>query len=310
MQREFVAAPEFWTVGDAVDHMRDTGEDLPEIFFNVYIIDTAFKPIGYVPVSQLLRGQRDTRLSDLMTDTIVKIGQDSDQEEAAYLFEKYNLISAPVINDEGRLVGMMTVDDIIEIIQDENKEDILALAGVSDAGLADTAMETVRARAPWLFINLLTAVLASLVIARFDYAITEIVALAVLMPIVASMGGNAGTQALTVAVRALSERELTTQSAWRAVRRESVAALIIGVIFAVVLALIAYIWFGDKQLAGVAFIAMIVNHLFAGLAGIAVPLGLKRAGADPAVSSSVFVTTVTDVVGFFAFLGTAVLILL
>ena len=310
MQREFVAAPEFWTVGDAIDHMRDTGEDLPEIFFNVYIIDTAFKPIGYVPVSQLMRGQRGARLSDLMTDTIVKIDQDSDQEEAAYLFEKYNLISAPVINETGRLVGMMTVDDVIEIIQDENKEDILALAGVSDAGLADTAMETVRARAPWLAINLLTAVLASLVIARFDYAITEIVALAVLMPIVASMGGNAGTQALTVAVRALSERELTTQSAWRAVRRESVAALIIGVIFAVVLALIAYLWFGDKQLAGVAFIAMIVNHLFAGLAGIAVPLGLKRAGADPAVSSSVFVTTVTDVVGFFAFLGTAVLILL
>ena len=226
------------------------------------------------------------------------------------MFEKYNLISAPVINETGRLVGMMTVDDIIEIIQDENKEDILALAGVSDAGLADTAMETVRARAPWLFINLLTAVLASVVISRFDYAITEIVALAVLMPIVASMGGNAGTQALTVAVRALSERELTTKSAWRAVRRESLAALVIGGIFAVVLAVIAYLWFGDLELALVAFIAMIVNHLFAGLAGIAVPLGLKRAGADPAVSSSVFVTTVTDVVGFFAFLGTAVLILL
>ncbi len=310
MQREFVAAPEFWTAGDAIDHMRGTGEDLPELFFNVYIIDTAFKPIGYVPVSQLMRAQRETRLSDIMSDTIIKIDQDSDQEEAAYLFEKYNLISAPVINESGRLVGMMTVDDIIEIIQDENKEDILALAGVSDAGLADTAMETVRARAPWLFINLLTAVLASLVIACFDYAITEIVALAVLMPIVASMGGNAGTQALTVAVRALSERELTAQSAWRAVRREGVAALIIGVIFAVVMAIITYIWFGDKQLAGVAFIAMIVNHLFAGLAGIAVPLGLKRAGADPAVSSSVFVTTVTDIVGFFAFLGTAVLILL
>jgi len=171
MQREFVAAPEFWTVGDAIDHMRETGEDLPELFFNVYIIDTGFKPIGYVPVSQLMRGQRD---------------------------------------------------DIIEIIQDENKEDILALAGVSDAGLADTAVETVRARAPWLFINLLTAVLASLVIARFDYAITEIVALAVLMPIVASMGGNAGTQALTVAVRALSERELTTKSV-KALQRSSLA---------------------------------------------------------------------------------------
>ncbi len=310
MQRQFVATPEFWSVGDAINHMRETGDDLPELFFNVYVVDLAFKPIGYVPVSHLMRAQRDVRISDLMLDTIVTIGQDTDQEEAAYLFEKYNLISAPVVNAQGRLVGMMTVDDIIEIIQDENKEDILALAGVSDAGLADTAVETVRARAPWLFVNLLTAVLASLVIARFDYAITEIVALAVLMPIVASMGGNAGTQALTVAVRALSERELTTKSAWRAIRRESLAALIIGVIFAVVLALITYLWFGDKQLAGVAFIAMIVNHIFAGLAGIAVPLGLKRAGADPAVSSSVFVTTVTDVVGFFSFLGTAVLILL
>ena len=310
MQREFVAAPEFWTVGDAIDHMRETGEDLPELFFNVYVIDTRFKPIGYVPVSQLMRAQRKTRLSDLMNDTVVNIDQDSDQEEAAYLFEKYNLISAPVTNESGRLVGMMTVDDVIEIIQDENKEDILALAGVTDAGLADTAVETVRARAPWLFINLLTAVLASLVIARFDYAITEIVALAVLMPIVASMGGNAGTQALTVAVRALAERELTPQSAWRAVRRESLAALIIGVIFAVVLALIVYVWFGDRSLAAAAFIAMIVNHVFAGLAGIAVPLGLKRVGADPAVSSAVFVTTVTDVVGFFAFLGTATIILL
>jgi len=310
MQREFVAAPEFWTVGDAIDHMRETGENLPELFFNVYVIDTGFKPIGYVPVSHLMRAQREVRLSDIMEDTLVTIGQELDQEEAAYYFEKYNLISAPVTNADGRLVGMMTVDDIIEIIQDENKEDILALAGVSEAGLADTPLETVKARAPWLFVNLLTAVLASLVIARFDYAISEIVALAVLMPIVASMGGNAGTQALTVAVRALAERELTPQSAWRAVRRETIAALIIGVIFAVALAIISYIWFGDKTLALVAFIAMIVNHIFAGLAGIAVPLGLKRAGADPAVSSSVFVTTVTDVIGFFAFLGTAVLLML
>ena len=310
MQREFVAAPEFWTVGDAIDHMREIGEDLPELFFNVYIIDAGFKPIGYVPVSQLMRAQRGVRLSDMMDSSIITIGQADDQEEAAFQFEKYNLISAPVINEQGRLVGMMTVDDIIEIIQDENKEDILALAGVSDAGLADTAVETVRARAPWLFVNLLTAVLASLVIARFDYAITEIVALAVLMPIVASMGGNAGTQALTVAVRALAERELTPQSAWRAVRRECAAALMIGLIFAVVLAAITYLWFGDPRLALAAFIAMIVNHIFAGLAGIAVPLGLKHVGADPAVSSSVFVTTVTDVVGFFAFLGTAALILL
>lgn len=310
MQRQFVAAPEFWTVGDALDHMRDTGQNLPDLFFNVYIVDLSFKPIGYVPVSTLLRQERHVQMRDLMVPTITTITENLDQEEAAFYFEKYNLISAPVVNDDGRLVGMMTVDDIVRIIQDENTEDILALAGVSEAGITDTPIETVRARAPWLFVNLLTAVLASIVIAQFDYAITEIVALAVLMPIVASMGGNAGTQALTVAVRALAERELTSKSAWRAVRRETIAAFIIGLIFAVALAIIAFVWFRDPQLALVAFIAMMINHAFAGVAGISVPLLLKRYGADPAVASSVFVTTVTDIVGFFAFLGTAVLMLL
>jgi len=310
MQREFVASPPFWSVGDTIDHMRETGEDLPDLFFNIWIVDTGFKPIGFVPLSDIMRSPRELKLQDIMNGSLITIDQTLDQEEAAYLFEKYNLISAPVIDAAGRLTGMMTVDDIIEIIQDENKEDILALAGVSEAGLTDTALDTVRARAPWLFINLLTSILASIVIAQFDYAITQIVALAVLMPIVASMGGNAGTQALTVAVRNLTEKDLTNQTAWRAVRREAVAAAIIGLIFAVALALIAYVWFRDAELALVALIAMIINHIFAGLAGILVPLGLKRFGADPAVASSVFVTTVTDIVGFFAFLGFAVLILL
>jgi magnesium transporter len=310
MQREFVAAPTFWTVGDTIDHMRSTGEGLPELFFNIYIIDTTFKPIGYIPVSKLMRTERNVKLEYIQEELVATIAQDKDQEEAAYLFEKYNLISAPVIDADGRMVGMMTVDDVIEIIQDENKEDILALAGVTDAGLTDTAYSTVRARAPWLFVNLITAVLASLVIAQFDYAISEIVALAVLMPIVASMGGNAGTQALAVAVRALTERDLTSRTAWRAVRREALAAILIGIIFATVLTLIAYIWFGDKQLALVAFVAMIINHFFAGVAGVSIPLILKHYGADPAVASSVFVTTVTDIVGFFAFLGFAALMLL
>jgi magnesium transporter len=310
MQREFVAAPTFWTVGDTIDHMRTTGEELPELFFNIYIVNTAFKPIGYIPVSKLMRFERKVTLQSVMEDLLATIPQDMDQEEAAYLFEKYNLISSPVVDKDGRLVGMMTVDDIIEIIQDENKEDILALAGVSDAGLTDTAMSTVKSRAPWLLVNLATAVLASLVIAQFEYAISEIVALAVLMPIVASMGGNAGTQALAVAVRALTERDLTSRTAWRAVRREALAALIIGLIFAVILALITYLWFGNLTLAIVAFIAMIINHVFAGLAGVSIPLILKHYGADPAVASSVFVTTVTDVVGFFAFLGFAAAILL
>lgn len=310
MQREFVAAPRFWTVGDTIDHMRTTGEELPDLFFNIYVIDADFKPLGYVPVSKLMRLPRKVMLESVIEDLIVTIDQDVDQEEAAYYFEKYHLISAPVVDKDGRMVGMMTVDDILHIIQNENKEDILALAGVNDAGLTDTAFTTVKSRAPWLFVNLLTAVLASVVIAQFDYAISQIVALAVLMPIVASMGGNAGTQALTVAVRALTERDLTSRTAWRAVRREALAALIIGIIFAVVLSLIAFVWFGNPELALVAFIAMIINHLFAGIAGVSVPLALKHYGADPAVASSVFVTTVTDIVGFFAFLGFAAMMLL
>ena len=310
MQREFVSAPEFWTVGDMIDHMREVGEDLPELFFNIYVVDPSLKPIGYVAVSKLMRAPRDTTLTSLMEMKVFTIAQDIDQEEAAYLFEKYHLISAPVVDSQGRMVGMMTVDDILDIIQDENKEDFLALAGVSDAGITDTALSTVRARAPWLLVNLGTAILASIVIARFDYAIEQIVALAILMPIVASMGGNAGTQALTVAVRGLAARDLTKATAWRAVRREGVSALIIGIIFAFALAGISFVWFGDLELAAVAFVAMIINHTFAGLAGVLIPLGLKRAGADPAVSSSVFVTTVTDVVGFVAFLGFAAAVLL
>lgn len=309
MQREFVAAPAFWTVGQVIDHMRAQGDNLPELFFNLYIIDTAFKPVGYVPISQIMRQPRSRAVEDIMEELVTVLTQNMDQEDVAYNFEKYHLISAPVVDTIGRLCGMITVDDVVDIIQDENKEDMLALAGVSDAGLTDTAISTVKSRAPWLFINLITAILASLVISLFDFALTEIVQLAILMPIVASMGGNAGTQTLAVAVRALAERDLTTATAMRAVRREATAALINGLLFAVVLALITLIWFGRQDLAIVIFVAMIINHIFAGLAGILVPLGLQKFGADPAVSSSVFVTTVTDVVGFFAFLGTAVILL-
>jgi len=309
MQRDFVAAPSFWTVGDAIDHMRAAGEDLPELFYNIWIVDTAFHPIGFVPVSRLMRSPRSTTLESLMDDQIMTVDQNMDQEEAAYIFEKYHLISAPVLDSDGRITGVMTVDDIIDIIQDENKEDMLALAGVSEAGVTDTALSTVKARAPWLFLNLLTAIMASFVIAQFDYKINQFVQLAILMPIVASMGGNAGTQALAVAVRSLAERDLTAQNAWRVIRRELVAAGLNGLIFAVALAAIAFLWFGRQDIALVAFIAMIINHIFAGLAGIIVPLSLKRFGFDPAVSSSVFVTTVTDVIGFLAFLGFAAMML-
>ncbi|WP_439636814.1 magnesium transporter [Oceanicaulis sp.] len=310
MQREFVAAPSFWTVGHTIDHMRLAGEELPDLFFEVFIVDEGFRPIGAVPVSRLMRSQRDTPLSELMETAKITIRPEDDQEDAAYLFEKYHLISAPVVDDSGRLKGMLTVDDIVDVIQEENKEDLLALAGVNEAGLADTVWESVKSRAPWLLVNLGTAVLASLVIALFDQAIAQLVALAVLMPIVASMGGNAGTQSLAVAVRALATRDLTGANSLRFVWREAAAGLVNGIIFAVIMGIIAAVWFQEPDLGWVIAVAMVINLAIAGLAGVLVPLGLKHFGADPAVASSVFVTTVTDVVGFVVFLGLGALVLL
>lgn len=310
MQREFVAAPEFWTVGHALDHMRATDEELPDKFHDLFVIDTGFRPVGEIPVCRLLSAKRDVALSDLMEAPRILVDPETDQEEVAYLFQKYHLVSAPVVDTAGRLTGMLTLDDIVHVIQDENKEDLLALAGVNDAGLADTVWSSVRSRAPWLLVNLFTAILASGVIALFEGAIAQVVALAVLMPIVASMGGNAGTQSLAVAVRAIAERDLTAANTLRVVWRELATGAFNGLIFAVVMGLVTLVWFQDFELAGVIAIAMVVNLACAGLSGILVPLGLVRAGADPAVASSVFVTTVTDVVGFLAFLGLATLVLL
>lgn len=310
MQREFVAAPDFWTVGHTIDHMRANCDDLPELFFEVYVVDTGFRPIGEVPVSHLMRAHRDVKLADIMLAPKVKIDPGTDQEEVAYFFEKYHLISAPVVDEAGRLTGMLTVDDMVDVIQEENKEDMLALAGVNDAGLADTVFQSVRSRAPWLLVNLATAVLASGVIALFEGAINQLVALAVLMPIVASMGGNAGTQSLAVAVRAIASRDLTSANARRVIWRETMTGAFNGLIFAAVMGIVAIVWFQNLALAGVIAAAMIINLSCAGLAGILVPLGLKRFGADPAVASAVFVTTVTDIVGFFAFLGLAAWVLL
>jgi len=310
MQREFVAAPEFWTVGHAVDHMRTQGENLPDLFFDVYVIDAHFHPLGNIPLSTLMRSGRELPLNKIMSTNLTVINPDMDQEDVAYLFEKYDLISAPVVDVDGRLSGMITVDDMFEVIQDEHTEDMLALAGVNEAGLSDTVFSTVKARAPWLLVNLLTAICASFVISMFKEEISKLVALAVLMPIVASLGGNTGIQALTVAIRALVTRDLTSANAWRVIRREAMAALMNGLIFAVLLAGVTYIWFRDPKLSLVIGAALIFNFLCAGLAGILVPLGLKKAGADPAVASSVFVTTVTDVIGFFAFLGMAAVFLL
>jgi len=258
----------------------------------------------------MMRSQRAVPLSEIMDPTKIIIRPEDDQEDAAYLFEKYHLISAPVVDDDGRLAGMLTVDDIVDVIQEENKEDMLALAGVNDAGQSDTVFSSVKARAPWLLVNLGTAVFASAIIALFDEAITQLVALAVLMPIVASMGGNAGTQSLAVAVRSIASRDLTMSNSMRVIWRELAAGAVNGVIFAIVMGIVAGLWFQDWALGGVIAISMVITLACAGLAGILVPLGLRRMGADPAVASSVFVTTVTDVVGFFVFLGLGALVLL
>ncbi len=318
MQREVFAAPAYWTVGQIIDRLRGS-EDLPDRFYEVFVVDPAFKPIGAVPLSTLLKTQRETPIEAIMNEDLTVIPVSMDQEDVAYKFEQYNLISAPVVDEAERLVGMITVDDVVEIVHAESQEDMLALGGVeSDAGITDTVVETVRSRFSWLAVNLATAILASLVISIFDKAIEQVVALAVLMPIVASMGGNAGTQTLTVAVRSLATKDLTAANAVRIIWRETIVGGLNGILFALIMGLLAGFWHASTgasveqavRLAAVIGAAMIINLLAAGLAGILVPLGLQRAGADPAVASAVFVTTVTDVVGFFVFLGLAALVLL
>lgn len=308
MQRNFVVAPSYWTVGQTIDYLRETS-DLPETFADIYVLDPSARLAGLIPVSRLVRSKRITALSGLMEPEPVAIPAEMPQEEVARLFEQYHLASAPVLDEAHRVVGMITVDDIVNVIQEEATEDILALGGVRDEGEGMTAsvVSITRSRFSWLFVNLLTAILASAVIGLFDATIEKVVALAVLMPIVASMGGNAGTQTLTVAVRALAMRELTAANALRIVFREVFVGSLNGVIFALLMGALGGFWYHSLKIGIVLAAAMIINLICAGLAGILVPLGLARAGVDPAVSSTVFVTTVTDCVGFFVFLGLATL---
>lgn len=309
MQREVVAAPQFWTVGQAIDHFRKDSDELPELFFDIYVVDPAYKPVGAVPVSQLLRTGRQTPLAQIM-EAVTEITVDLDQEEVAYIFDKYHLISAPVVDAAGRLVGQITVDDIVGVVQEEGEEDILALAGVSDAGRDAGVMGIVRSRLPWLLVNTLTAALSASVIGAFEGQIEKLAILAALMPVVASLGGNAGTQTLTVAVRALASRELSAFNSMRTVSREMVVGLMNGAILAVITGGVLWAVFHDVRLAIAFGAAMVINFFMAALAGAVIPLALDRMGRDPAVSSSVFVTFVTDFTGFFAFLGLAALILL
>ncbi|WP_299959923.1 magnesium transporter [uncultured Roseobacter sp.] len=311
MQREVVMAPEHWTVGEAIDYLRTTPEDeLPAQFYHIVLVDPRLHPIGNVTLGKVMRSKRDTRLMDIKEETFQVIPALQDEGEVAYAFNQYHLISAPVVDEEDRLIGVITIDDAMAVLDEEHEEDILRLAGVGEGSLSDRVIDTTKQRLPWLAVNLVTAIAASLVIAQFEMAIAQIVALAVLMPIVASMGGNAGTQSLTVAVRAIATKDLTGANVWRVIRREVLVGLINGLIFAVVMGVVGVIWFGSPALGYVIAVAMVINLVVAGLAGTVIPVVLERAGVDPALASGAFVTTVTDVVGFFAFLGLAALVLL
>jgi magnesium transporter len=309
MQSAFISVPPYWSVGQTIDYLRDT-EDLPDDFLEIYIIDLTYTPIGVVHLAEMLRAQRVRPMEELQHDDFYIIQAKTDREEVALLFERYNLVTAPVVDDDQRLIGVITADDVFEVIAEEAGEDILRLGGVGDEAVTDTVLDTARGRASWLFLNLLTAIAASLVIGLFDASIEKMVALAVLMPIVASMGGNAGTQTLTITVRALATQELLPVNAARLVYREFGVGLLNGMVFAIITGIIGGVWFGDNLLGMVLAAAMIVNLVVAALAGILIPISLNRFNIDPALASSVFVTTVTDVIGFFAFLGFATIFLL
>lgn len=309
MRREVVTIPSFWTVGEIIDHMRNKKTETPVGFYNIIVVGSNHKPIGMIGLARLLRSVRSVPVGRIMDENFEAIPVDMEQEAVAHLFRQYGYIEMPVIDEAGRLVGTITIDDVLFILQEQYEDDILKLGGVSeDDFYADVAV-TIRQRFSWLGLNLLTAILASIVIAFFDEALEEVIALAILMPIVASMGGNAGTQTLTVAVRALATGELTGNNALRIVYKEVLVGGLNGFIFAVIGAFMAWFWFGDLWIGLVIGLALVVNLLIGGFAGATIPLLLDRWGADPAVSSSVFLTTVTDVVGFFAFLGIGVLVL-
>ncbi len=309
MQREVVIAPAHWSVGDAIDHMR-SHTDLPEQFYHLVLVDPRHRPTAYVTLGRLMSSRREVALKDITEESFRVFDVSEDEGDVAYAFNQYHLITAPVVDEDGRLVGVITIDDAMAVLDEEHEEDVLRLGGVGDESLSNSTLEIVKRRFPWLGINLGTAILASIVISMFEDVLQAVVALAVLMPIVASMGGNAGTQSMTVAVRALATRDLTSSNAWRVVRREAVAGLLNGVIFAVVMGIVGVIWFGSPAIGAVLAVAMVVNLMVAGLSGVLVPLTLDKFGIDPALASGTFVTTVTDVVGFFAFLGLASAVLL
>ena len=311
MQREVVRAPDHWTVGEMIDFLRSDSAELPEQFYHIVLVNPAMKPVAQVTLGRLLSSPRAVKLVDITEDSFRVIPVTQDEDDVAYAFNQYHLISAPVVDDDGRLVGVITIDDAMIVLDEANEEDLLALSGVGrDESLNDSIATTARQRFPWLFVNLLTAIVASLVISVFEGTISQIVALAVLMPIVASMGGNAGTQSLAVAVRSIATRDLTRSNMLRVVSREAGVGLLNGFAFAIIMGFVGFFWFGLPLLGLVIAVAMVINLVVAAFAGILVPVALDRFGADPALASGTFVTTVTDVVGFFVFLGLASMLLI
>ena len=310
MQREVVTAPEHWTVGETIDFLR-RDQELPDQFYHVILVDPGHHPIGYVTLGKLLSSPRTAQLTAITEDSFRTISARQEEGDVAYAFNQYHLISAPVVDDDDRLVGVITIDDAMSVLDEEHEEDMLRLAGVNDEShVSDGPLTTARQRLPWLVINLFTASLSAIVISRFEHTIASLVALAALMPIVASTGGIAGTQSLAVAVRALAARDLNSSNARRVVRRELFAGLLNGLGLALILGSAGALIFGDIRIGFVLGIAMIANQIVAALGGVLVPLTLDKLGLDPALASGTFVTTMTDVMGFFAFLGFATVLLL
>jgi len=310
MSREVATVPSYWSVGETIDYMRSDA-DLPSTFYDIYVIGPSYRPIGALPVSRLLRTDRPVAVSEIMNTDLKLIPAVMDQENVAFLFRQYGMVSAPVVDDTGRLLGAITVDDVVHVIDEEAEEDLLALGGVGEtdfhASITDTALRRVR----WLIVTLINTLIASSVISRFDATIEQIVALAILMPIVAAMGGNAGMQVVTVTVRALAMRDLTAGSnVWRVITKELAVAALNSIVFALIMGTVAAVWFSNVPLGLVLGAAMIFNMMWAGLAGTVIPLTLSRLGMDPAISAGPFLTTTTDVLGFFSFLGLATLVLL
>ncbi|MDD7910665.1 magnesium transporter [Pseudovibrio exalbescens] len=301
VQTDFIALPPFWTVGQVIDHIRGSS-DLPERFYEIYVVDPGFRLLGAVSLDRLLATKRSKKISKIMEETRHLVRVNEDQEEVARKFERYNLVSLAVTDEADRLVGIITVDDIVDVIQEEAQEDMMGLAGVGDEEISDDVLETARSRITWLVVNVFTALLAATVISMFEATIEMMVALAVLMPIVASMGGNSGTQTMAVTVRAIATKDLNKRNLFRVLRRELLVGLINGVVLGILIGIIAAVWFANPEIGMVIATAVLLNTVCSALFGLLVPMGLNQVGADPALASSVFVTMITDVVGFFSFL--------